>query len=357
VLHNRCYTKGHWLMPQPYLTRRGATYYFRARLPSDLASRLAVTELCRSLGTMEFRVARIRCVAATLWFHELTNRLRTMTSLNRTDLERAANTYFRELLNQQSGAYRPEGIVYDEDDQHQHNLEETKVRIAQLDRTIQLKEYAPYDDAARSLIQQLGVDFDKVDAHLQLIARQLVVRAQRQQMRYFLHTLETPLSTFTSDDPVFAENKEEASHQPTAALAPAAIIRRPELTLERTASMYEEYLAQAGVGTSMLDETARVLRWLQEEIDPIAPVSTISRDQVRDFRDCLSRLRNGVQGRKLPFRQRLTEDKTERLKFVTMERYWRSVQAFLKWLQSEYDIENVATGIAFKGGKNDEVLG
>jgi integrase len=350
---HRCYTARAFAMALAHLARRGAVYYFRARLPFDLAPRLGVPELCRSLGTMDFKVARIRCVAATLWFHETTNRLRAMTAPTRTDLERAANAYFQELLKELSHPNDPSGIAYDEDEQHENNKELTRSEIERLDRVIRLRQFTPYEKEARALVSGIGLDFDQIGAHLQSIANQLVARAERQQMRYFLHTLDAPLTPFEADDAVFAERREPeglpAAQSPTS----SAPVQRPELTLQKTVAMYDDYLVGSGVGTSMRDETRRVLRWLQEEIDIATPVSAISRDQVREFRDCLYRLRSGAQGRKLPFQQRLTEDKTQRLKFVTIERYWRFVQGFLNWLQSEYDIANVAHGIAFKGGKNE----
>ena len=105
-------------------------------------------------------------------------------------------------------------------------------------------------------------------------------------MRYLLHSLQTPASRYVPDDEIFAirqivtEDREKVL-RPASAASPKVF--RPDLTLGDTTSAYNTYLVQTERQGSTRDETARVLRWLQEEIDPSTPVSVISHDQMRDF--------------------------------------------------------------------------
>jgi len=89
---------------------------------------------------------------------------------------------------------------------------------------------------------------------------------------------------------------------------------------------------------STRDVTARVLRWLQEEIPPATPVSQITHDQMRVFRNCLLELGRGRRGKKLPFGQRLAMQGQPLLNFVTRQRYWRFATKFFGWLQAEYRV-------------------
>src|ERR1700761_3019898 len=76
-------------MRPTHLTRRGAVYTVRFRLPADLASRLGCTELRKSLHTSDIAVARKRCLEATRWFRAEIERLRSMPAPTRADLEEA----------------------------------------------------------------------------------------------------------------------------------------------------------------------------------------------------------------------------------------------------------------------------
>jgi len=81
-----------------HVGRRGSTYYVRFRLPASLARTLGIPENRRSLCTDDFRLARIRCLTATLWFEALVGTLENMKSTTREDLEAAASAYFDELI-------------------------------------------------------------------------------------------------------------------------------------------------------------------------------------------------------------------------------------------------------------------
>ena len=72
-----------------HITRRGAVYWVRFRLPQDLAKRLECVELRKSLGTKDLATAKQRCLAASLWFRATLDALRAMPSPTAADLAKA----------------------------------------------------------------------------------------------------------------------------------------------------------------------------------------------------------------------------------------------------------------------------
>lgn len=273
--------------------------------------------------------------------------------LDRDALEEAANAYFVQLVREVD---LPRDLPSnDYDNALAFQIEQAEEEISRHNDHLTAHSYSDGDrNAARTMLRPMGVDFDELEPDGQLAALNHVVRAKRQQMRFLLHSLQTPASRFATDDELFSSSLAPAVRMeamaPTAT-APKAI--RPDLTLESTVSEYNAYLVRTERQGSTRDETARVLRWLQEEIGPATPVSQITHDQMREFRNCLLELGTGAQGKKLPFRQRLALPGQENLKFVTRQRYWRFTTKFFGWLQAEYRIANPAKDLLFEGGKNE----
>jgi integrase len=273
--------------------------------------------------------------------------------LDQDTLEQAANAYFAELMLEvdQPRDFPPD----DFDNALAFQIEQATDEISRRDGNLTAHSYTDGDrNAARAMLKPMGVDFDDLGQDGQLAALSHVVRAKRQQMRYLLHSLQTPASRFSPDDELFASRLSASGAKD--AVAPATSIPkiiRPDLTLGSTATEYNAYLVRTERQGSTRDETGRVLRWLQEEIDPATPVSQITHDQMREFRNCLLELSKGAQGKKLPFRQRLALPGQENLRFVTRQRYWRFTTKFFGWLQAEYRIANPAKDLLFEGGRNE----
>ncbi len=274
-------------------------------------------------------------------------------TLNRDKLEEAANFYFAGLVREvdqprdlPNGNYG-NALAF--------QIEQTEREIERHDDHLTAHSYSDGDrEAARAMLKPLGVDFDELAAEGQLAALNLVSRAKRQQMRYLLHSLRNPANRFSPDDNLFAPR--QVSYTEMEAIAPVAprpVIIRPELTLANATTEYQAYLLRTGRQGSTRDETSRVLFYLQEEINPATPVSQITHDQMRDFRNCLLILGTGAQGRKLPFRQRLAASGQEQLKFATKQRYWRFTAKFFGWLHAEYRIPDPTKDLLFEGGKNE----
>lgn len=273
--------------------------------------------------------------------------------LDRDRLEEAANAYFAQLVREVD---QPRDFPADDyDNTLAYQIEQTEGEIERQDSNLTVHSYTDGDrDAARAMLKPMGVDFDDLGPDGQLAALNHVLRAKRQQMRYLLHSLQTPASRFDPDDQLFASRLAvpvAAGAVPPAAPGPKII--RPDLTLASTTTEYNAYLVRTERQGSTRDETARVLRWLQEEIPGATPVSQITHDQMREFRNCLLELGTGAQGKKLPFRQRLAMPGQPLLKFVTRQRYWRFTTKFFGWLQAEYRIPDQTKDLPFEGGRNE----
>lgn len=336
-----------------HLERRGAVYYVRLRIPSRLVEHLGSSDFRKSLATKNYAVACRRCMAVIHWFEITIARMERMGAVNREKLEEASASYFAEL---QAQVDQPRDIPDDYFDQElDFQITETRQELSKLDGVLTSRKFGPAAErSARRMTQAIGTDFDLLDPDAQRAAMEYAVRAERQQMRYLLHGLQTPANRFALDDPAFLHGGPLATAtDEIASNTQRPAVLRPDLSLERISTSYNEYLVRTERQGSTRDETARVLRWLQEEIEPATPVSLITHDQMRGFRDCLLILGTGAQGRKLPFRQRLAMPGQDQLKFVTRQRYWRFTTKFFGWLQAEYRIPDPTKDLPFEGGKNE----
>lgn len=336
-----------------HLERRGAVYYVRIRIPVHLRPALGSSDFRRSLATKDYATGKQRCNAAEAWFQEIVRRMESMGTLDRSKLEEAANAYFAQLMREVD---RPRDLPADEFDSALGlQIELTQAEVER--RTDQLTAHAYNEgdrEVARAMLKPMSVNFDDLGAEGQLAVLSHMVRAKRQQMIYMLHSLQTPASRFTPDDELFVRHHSSTMvSQAMAPVVPRSMVIRPDLTLESLSTAYSAYLVRTERQGSTRDETARVLRWLQEEIDPATPVSQITHDQMRDFRDCLLILGTGAQGRKLPFRQRLAMPGQDQLKFVTRQRYWRFTTKFFGWFHAEYRIPDPTSDLPFEGGRNE----
>lgn len=321
-----------------YLTRRDAVYIIRLQIPADLAERLGTRELRRSLGTKNIDVAKSRCLDATVWFRELVPLLRSMGEITRADLEAAAQDFFAGLIRETDvprGADRSsDHWAYD----IATNIDESRRFIRELEDQLRDNRFSGViDKQASDLLVSLRGSLDGLDGHLQLLARQLVVKAHRQRHRYFVHQLTDPGLPFTADDPTFDPEVRKASISTLARLIePLETIAAPS-RYPTLADMVSLFLAHLGekTGASHVDESTRALGWLMEQIEPTTAMDRITVDQVREFRDNIRRMDKTGQGKKRPFRLRLTDVRERQITHATVVKYWGAVRGLFQWAVSE----------------------
>ncbi len=281
-----------------------------------------------------------------------------MKSPTRKDLEAAANAYFDELIAEVDQPRQSDGAKLD----FAYQFHQSEQLIRQQEAELAAHDYDDHTVLlARAMVERLDLGWEALPSDIQLLAKSFIVRARRQQMRYFLHSLETPWQMFRPDDELFdpwtgpkVANRQDAAptSSPLHSTAPG-LYRYPELSLERACMLYLQCKTEQGWGASMKDESLRVLGWLNEEVGATTPMEAITRDQVREFRDCLLRLGTLAQGRKLPLRQRIAPPDGDLLSFATRERYWRFATGFYQWFASERDVIDPSRDLQFKGGKDE----
>lgn len=317
--------------PRPAnLERRGAIYVVRFRIPTDLMMRLGMTEIRRSLQTTSAHLAKERCLSATGWFRGLMDKLREMDQPTRKDLEAAAKIFFDRLV---AEVDVPRQIDLEEvSGEMAFNIEQTRHRISELEDALRLNQFdAGAAVRADQMLSAIKTSLDQLDGQARIMALQLSVKAERQQMRYLDHSLSTPQQTFHADDPVFADRdieRREATVSP-----PVASGRYPAL-----GDLVDDCLERMkgrGLGASHVDEVGRVLSWLKEELGSAMPVDLITGDQMRTFRDNIQRMDRTRQGRSSKFSVRLTDTRDRQITSATAQKYWGGVQSFFSWAFSE----------------------
>ena len=189
--------------PRPtHLTRRGAVYVVRFRLPADLARRTGVDELRRSLFTKDLAEARCRCLLASDWFSRAVEQLRQMKDVSRSDLEGAARQFFGKLREEVD---QPRDLPADNYDQElDFQLSSSRDLIGELDDQLRSNRYSPgVQWTANELVRLVGATLPELTEQLRLVAMQLAARAEREQMEYLTHQLTNPASVFAPSDQLF----------------------------------------------------------------------------------------------------------------------------------------------------------
>lgn len=323
--------------PRPaHLTRRGAVYVARFRIPADLAQRVGVRELKRSLGVSDYREARRRCLRATMWFAALIDDLRLMSEPSRADFEAAARAYFAELEADPKFASIP---VDDLDHELPFQLEANADRLAKIESLLRSRDYREPDGPyPLELSERAGVRLSDLTPVELTRLQHTAARLERTALQLAVHRLtEPPWKPFASEDELFQPVLPlvEVLDQATSADA----TQTDALSGVQLADAVARYLRRRqrdGVGTSALGEQSRALGWMVEAFGAETNVSTISQGRVRWLRDEFERLDGSYRGRRdVSFAERLTNDPARRLQVQTTRRYWQAVQSFLRWLWEE----------------------
>lgn len=195
-------------------------------MPLEYAQVLDLSHFKRSLATKDYVTAKRRCSEAVRWFQETVERMARSGMLDRDALEEAANAYFAQLVREVD---QPRDLPSnDYDNALAFQIERAEEEIERQNDHLTAHSYSDGDrNAARAMLRPMGVDFDELVPDGQLAALNHVVRAKRQQMRFLLHSLQTPASRFTSDDELFASRLAPAVRMEAMALsAPASKVVR-----------------------------------------------------------------------------------------------------------------------------------
>ena len=244
-----------------------------------------------------------------------------MPSPTRVDLENAAIEFFRSLegeLNQPRG-FHPDNLAAEVD----FNLEESRHRIGVLDQQLIGNDFdASTHKRAEALLEGLALDLNALQPEQRLLALQLAVRAEREQLLKLIHLLSVPIQEYKATDTLFASQKGGSAQ-----LHSDAPFLGDGLTLAKAAAAFQSHVKAKKLGASHQNELARALKWFQECVEPDRPLASVTKAELRNFRNDLERLRANLQGSTLSFKDRLTSSPESQIKSVTAKRYWQSVKA------------------------------
>lgn len=292
----------------------------RFRVPIKLRQVLGMAELARSLYTSDSTEARRRCLHATAWYQDMIEKLSRMTNPTRADLEEAARRYFDDLgqVAYQPREYHP---VYADEDVRM-DIEQFQQRVDDLDLQFRTGLFdGEVAAAAHDLADKRQFVLDDLPDELRRYAVLLSARVARAHCDRMLQFLKQPTKPFNLVDTLLAPTAPPIAFESISASSP--VPTGP--TLADVGKAYLDRKIKQGVGASQRTELARAVGWLGERVGATLPLAAVTKPGLRTFRDDLRRLNGTLQGRKLPFDQRLTDDPEMQLKAVTARRYWTSI--------------------------------
>lgn len=271
-----------------------------------------------------------------------------MPSPTRLDLESAAIEFFRSLeaeLNQPR-RFHPDNLAAEVD----FNLEESRHRIGVLDAQLIGNDFGPSTHKrAEALLEGLALDLNALQPEQRLLALQLAARAEREQLVKLIHLLSVPIQEYKVTDALFSSKNDGSP-----SFAPNQPIQGDSLSLGKAGAAFQLHVKAKKLGASHQNELARALRWFQECVGSERPLASVTKGELRKFRNDLERLRANLQGSTLSFKDRLTNSPENQIKSVTAKRYWQSVKAFFAWAAEEGHLEaNLAASLKIAAKKGE----
>jgi integrase len=119
----------------------------------------------------------------------------------------------------------------------------------------------------------------------------------------------------------------------------------------------EDFVARhrtRGLSKTTITELERAIHWLREACGEQRLLRELRRSELKEFRDCLTRLDRRFQGRDISFADRLTSDPEHQIKSATDIKYWATVQAFFEFAANEHEVQNPLSGLAIMKKKGEE---
>ena len=257
------------------------------------------------------------------------NAFESIPDVSRRDLELAAQQYFEQL---RADAEQP--IAFSDYEFHQgvdFSVEECKKRIADLDMQLLTGAYdTVITGQAEQVVACLGSTGSVSSSDLPFV-HSLAARAEREKLSFLVQRLISPAKQYTPYDSLFDFL--------SAGLKPTDHISAPppvdDISLARLEEQFVNMKRRLGRTKTQIEDTVRVLRWLSESLGDDRSASSISKVELRQFRDNLIRLPKAGRGQSSPFLERLTDQEEDQVSSATAQRYWGFVQAFFRWAASE----------------------
>ena len=270
-----------------HLERRHGVYYFRAYIPAALQPVVGRAELRHSLRTRNPTYARSAALAGAYEFAKLCERLRGMTDPTDIVIRAAVRAFAERLLAKAEPPPSFDGLTQETDKDFTRDMVEENI--------IDLREAVKadiYDDKiddrlrnaaniiagpAANLARENGFRLEELAEGPRLMLLQGVARALIEDRNQYLHRLDDRLTPYLAKDPLFADaTVTDRSRSPSGSMA-----------FEDAVSAYIQTKANIVWTKRTEEENRRILRLATEHFGATTPIATISRDQLRGFRDQL----------------------------------------------------------------------
>jgi hypothetical protein len=276
-----------------HLVQRGNGFQVRLPVPVDLQASLDRKELRWSVRTGDRKLASRRVLVATLAFHHLCDKLRSMKDISVSDARVIANKFYANLV---AGFQLPTpaaGDAIDHVEGHQKAMAEDA--ITNLDyqiagRCFEVSVIVPAAQMAE--VDGFVMPDPHTEAHRALCEG--IARAQREFAKYALFRRQNGLDDYDPEDGLFAENGVNNTDVDGVQLIAT---NSSSLSLGQVRDIYvkTETSGMQDGASSWTSKTAEAKKRSLDLFGAVVgldlPVDTITTDQVRSFRDLVSVVR------------------------------------------------------------------
>ena len=335
--------------PLSHLTRRGDVFYFRRAIPVQLTAKLDRKEWKFSLRTSDRVVARLRCRECSNAFDQFMDVVSQMSTVDAKEINLLLRNFFETLLSE------GEDIIFRiRDDASLNNTEETEEaeRLkGEYQKEIASNTFSGLTKSnAIDLLVSVGrskkdighEDFDDLCRG--------ILRAKSEQNRIFSAMLRGAYDEVTPKDQLF-----DGIVSPGLPSLPGESVPAKGDTASHIIEKYIEIRSSNEWTQKTTNENERLLGWFVDQIGKTRKLKDITADDVRTFRDLISKLPKSFSKRSmygdLSLQQIADKGKTdEKLSAATQQKYLGIIKAFLGWCEDEHDID-MSAAIRIKGAK------
>lgn len=315
----------------PYLTRRAGTFIFRMAVPGDLVHRIGRREFKYSLQTSVPSVARHRCRTLAVEILQLIARVRAMPALTSQMIADIARRCFVKSMQ------RVDDLVtfYLPNDQIDLDFE-VKLSREEVGGLQQAISKRPFDTLILHEAEQAlaSADISKKDAGIESFDQLCVfmLRAKIEALKMYAARLEGRYDVLPQD-PLFSD-----IHK--AAAAPTG----PRL--DELIGRYCEFKSAHEWVAKTQTDNRRVLKLFLELVGKDRTIDSIASDDVRNYRDALTRLpanfskKKGADQISLVALLKGAKGKNTIGK-ATARKYFDNLRAFLNWCEAEEYLNRV----------------
>jgi len=319
-----------------YLIRRGEQFYFRRAIPLFLVAKFGRREIKLSLGTNDPREGRRRCRALANAFEYVIEIVELMPDLNRSDIDRLLRRYYVEGIERITDVIElgTGGPHADLDVEGEIILAESE--LVEITQTIKSRTYGNGVEAqAVELLEEGGYEKPASASDEWDILCHGILRARAEQRRTYVAMLKGEYNDISPKDPLFM--------QPAASVTNASQNGENKITVGEAIDRFiKEKAANDWVLKTKMDNE-RVLNWFRELVGNKRPFSSLTTEDVRNFKSLILNLPKNASKNKALKSLTLKEivqstSDLEKLSLKTANKYLTMLKSFLRLCCEEMDI-------------------